>query len=111
MELPENCQRARIYIGESDRWKHEALFEAIVRKAREEGMGGATVFRSPMGFGATSRIHTASVLNLSTDLPVVVELVDSVEKIQDFLTKLEGMIQGGMVTLEEVKVIHYKHAV
>jgi len=110
MELPEDCQRLRIYVGESDVWEHRPLYEALVIKAREEGMGGATVLRSPMGFGANSRIHTSKILNLSTDLPVIVEIVDAEAKIQAFVSNLEGMIQGGLITLEEVKVIHYRHA-
>ncbi len=109
MELPENCQRLRIYVGESDSWEHRPLYEALVVKARQAGLAGATVFRSPMGFGANSRIHTAKVLNLSTDLPVVVEIVDTEPKVSAFLENLEGMIQGGMATLEDVKVIHYRH--
>ena len=82
MELPENCQRLRIYVGESDTWEHRPLYEALVVKAREEGMGGATVFRSPMGFGANSRNHTSKILNLSTDLPVIIEIVAAEAKIQ-----------------------------
>lgn len=109
MELPENCQRLRIYVGESDSWEHRPLYEALVVKAREAGLAGATVFRSPMGFGANSRIHTAKVLNLSTDLPVVVEIVDTELKVSVFLGSLEGMIKGGMATLEDVKVLHYRH--
>ena len=108
MELPENCQRLRIYVGESDTWEHRPLYEALVVKAREEGMGGATVFRSPMGFGANSRIHTSKILNLSTDLPVIIEIVDAEAKIQTFVSNLGGMIPGGLITLEEVKVIHYR---
>jgi len=108
MELPENCQRLRIYVGESDSWEHRPLYEALVVKAREAGLAGATVFRSPMGFGANSRIHTAKVLNLSTDLPVVVEIVDTELKVSAFLANLEGMIKGGMATLEDVKVLHYR---
>ncbi len=107
MELPENCQRLRIYVGESDMWEHRPLYEALVVKAREAGLAGATVFRSPMGFGAHSRIHTAKVLNLSTDLPVVVEIVDEEKKMKTFLEGLEGLLKGGMATLEEVTVLHY----
>lgn len=107
MELPENCQRLRIYVGESDMWEHRPLYEALVVKAREAGLAGATVFRSPMGFGAHSRIHTAKVLNLSTDLPVVVEIVDEEKKMKTFLEVLEGLLKGGMATLEEVTVLHY----
>lgn len=109
MELPENCQRLRIYVGESDMWEHRPLYEALVVKAREAGLAGATVFRSPMGFGANSRIHTAKVLNLSTDLPVVVEIVDEEPKVGAFLETLPGLLKGGMATLETVKVIHYRH--
>jgi PII-like signaling protein len=109
MQLPEICTRLRIYVGESGKWEHRPLYEALVLKAREEGLAGATVFRSPMGFGANSRIHTSKILNLSTDLPVVVELIDETEKIAAFVEKLQGMIQGGMITLEDVKVLHYRH--
>lgn len=109
MELPEDCLRLRIYVGESDSWEHHSLYEAIVLKAREAGLAGATVFRSPMGFGANSRIHTAKVLNLSTDLPVVVELIDTETKIHGFQETLRTMIRGGLVTEEPVKVSHYQH--
>ena len=110
MELPENCQRLRIYVGESDMWEHRPLYEALVVKAREAGLAGATVFRSPMGFGANSRIHTAKVLNLSTDLPIVVEIVDAEPKVRVFLEMLQGLLKGGMATVEDVKVIHYRDA-
>ena len=98
-----------MYAGESDQWERRPLYEAIVLKARSEGLAGATVFRSPMGFGATSRIHTAKILNLSTDLPIVVEIIDTAPKIEAFLAKLQEMIQGGMVTVEPIKVVHYRH--
>jgi PII-like signaling protein len=109
MDITEQCLRLRVYAGESDRWERRPLYEAIVLKARKEGLAGATVFRSPLGFGATSRIHTAKILNLSTDLPIVVEIVDTAPKVEAFLAKLGEMIQGGMVTVEPVKVIHYRH--
>jgi PII-like signaling protein len=109
MELAEQCLRLRVYAGESDRWEHRPLYEAIVLKARKEGLAGATVFRSPMGFGATSRIHTAKIINLSTDLPIVVEIVDMAPKVEAFIASLAEMIQGGMVTVEPVRVVHYKH--
>ncbi len=109
MELPEDCLRLKIYVGESDMWEHRPLYEALVLKAREEGLAGATVFRSAMGFGANSRIHTSKILNLSTDLPVIVEMVDAEPKIQAFVEKLSGMIKGGLVTLEPVRVVHYRH--
>jgi len=99
----------RIFIGESDRWNHKPLYEAIVLKAREMHLGGATVLRGPMGFGKSSRMHTAKILRLSMDLPIVIEIVDSEEKINAFLPALEGMMSGGMVTLERVQVIEYLH--
>ena len=107
MNLPEQAVLLKIYIGESDRWGELPLYEAIVRKAREAGLAGATVLRSPMGFGAASRIHTAKILNLSTDLPFVIEIVDTEERIRKFADELQPMIHGGLVTLEEVKVLHY----
>ena len=109
MEPAEQCLRLRVYFGESDQWERRPLYEAIVLKARRDGLAGATVFRSPMGFGATSRIHTAKILNLSTDLPIVVEIIDTTPKIEAFLASLEQMIQGGMVTVEPIKVVHYRH--
>ena len=99
----------RIFIGESDRWNHKPLYEAIVLKAREMHLGGATVLRGPMGFGKSSRMHTAKILRLSMDLPIVIEIVDSEEQINAFLPALEEMMSGGMVTLERVQVIEYRH--
>lgn len=98
----------RLFIGESDRWHHQPLYEAIVMKAREMHLAGATVLRGPMGFGASSRVHTAKILRLSLDLPLVIEIVDSEEKINAFLPVLEPMMRGGLLTLEKVRVIHYK---
>jgi PII-like signaling protein len=109
MQPTEECLRLRVYAGESDQWERRPLYEAIVLQARSEGLAGATVFRSPMGFGATSRIHTAKILNLSTDLPVIVEIVDTKPKIEAFLVKLQPMVHGGMITVETVRVMHYKH--
>jgi PII-like signaling protein len=108
MIIPEKAVLLRIFIGENDRWEHRPLYEAIVLKARERHLGGATVLRGPMGFGKTSRLHTAKILNLSTDLPLVIEIVDSEEAINGFLPELDGMITGGLVTLEDVKVLHYR---
>jgi len=88
---------------------HQAHYEAIVMKARDEHLAGATVLRGPMGFGAASRIHTAKILRLSMNLPIVIEIVDSEEKPNEFLPDLERMIGGGLVTLEKIKVIHYRH--
>ena len=109
MELPQESMLLRIYIGESDRLGHEALFEALVRKAREMHLAGATVLRGPLGYGASSRVHTAKILRLSMDLPIVIEIVDSKEKIELFLPVLDEVIEGGLVTLEPVRVLHYRH--
>lgn len=109
MQIPEDALLLRIFIGENDRWQHQPLYEAIVMKARERHLAGATVLRGPMGFGAASRIHTAKILRLSTDLPLVIEIVDSEEKVNAFLPDLEAMMGGGLVTLEKVKVLHYRH--
>ena len=108
MQIPEEAMLLRIFIGESDRWEHGPLYEAIVLKARERHLAGATVLRGPMGFGATSRIHTAKILRLSSDLPIVIEIVDSEEKVNGFLPDLEKMIGGGLVTLEKIRVIRYQ---
>ncbi|MBI3875234.1 MAG: DUF190 domain-containing protein [Verrucomicrobia bacterium] len=108
MKIPENGKLLRIFIGESDRWHHQALFEAIVLKARELGLAGATVLRGPMGFGAASRLHTAKILRLSDDLPIVIEIVDSEEKINQLLPLLDGMMTDGLVTLEDVRVLKYR---
>ena len=107
MKIPENGKLLRIFIGESDRWHHQPLYEAIVLKAREIHLAGATVLRGPMGFGKSSRLHTAKILRLSMDLPIVIEIVDSEEKIQQFLPLVDGMMEGGMITLEKVKCLDY----
>jgi PII-like signaling protein len=109
MQLPQDSLLLRIFIGESDRCGGRPLYEAIVLRARETGLAGATVLRSPMGYGATSRLHTAKILRLSDDLPMVIEIVDEEAKINAFLPVLDGMIGGGLVTLEKVKVLHYRH--
>jgi PII-like signaling protein len=108
MHLPEDAVLLRVFIGESDRYRHHPLYEAIVLKARELHMAGATVLRGPMGFGASSRIHTAKIIQLSMDLPLVVEIVDTEEKINAFLPILDEMMSGGLVTLEKARVIHYR---
>jgi PII-like signaling protein len=108
MKIPENGQLLRVYIGESDRWQHHPLYEAIVLKARELGLAGATVLRGVMGFGASSRLHTSKILRLSLDLPLVVEIVDAEEKIQLLLPYLEEMVTDGMVTVEDVRVVKYR---
>src|SRR5216110_3241279 len=109
MEVPQDAVLLRIFIGEADRWQHRPLYEAIVLKARELHLAGATVLRGPMGFGKSSRMHTAKILRLSMDLPVVIEIVDSEEKVNALLPALEEMMSGGMVTLERVQVIEYRH--
>ena len=108
MQIPNDAMLLRIFIGESDRWQHQPLYEAIVLKAREAHLAGATVLRGPMGFGKNSRLHTAKILRLSMDLPLIIEIVDSEEKINAFLPTLDPMIGGGLVTLEKVKVVHYR---
>ncbi len=108
MHLPHEATLLRIFIGESDRWQHQPLYEAIVLKAREMHLAGATVLRGPMGFGKSSRLHTAKILRLSLDLPLVIEIVDSDEKIQSFLPVLQPMMGGGLITLEKVQVIDYR---
>ncbi len=108
MQIPEDAVLLRIFIGESDRWEHQPLYEAIVKKSRELHLAGATVLRGPMGFGKSSRLHTAKILRLSIDLPMVIEIVDSEEKVNEFLPVLDVMMGGGLVTLEKVKVIRYR---
>ena len=109
MNLPEEAVLLRIFIGESDRWNHQPLYEAIVKKARELHLAGATVLRGPMGFGKSSRLHTAKILRLSMDLPILIEIVDTEEAVNGFLPILDEMMGGGLVTLEKVKVIRYRH--
>ena len=108
MHLPHEGMLLRIFIGESDRWHHQPLYEAIVLKARELHLAGATVLRGPMGFGKSSRLHTANMLRLSMDLPLVIEVVDTEENIQRFLPVLDEMMVGGLVTLEKARVIDYR---
>ena len=108
MQIPRDALLLRVFIGESDRWEQKPLYEAIVLRARERQLAGATVLRGPMGFGKSSRLHTAKILRLSMDLPVVIEIVDSEEKIRGFLPVLEQMIGGGLVTLEKVQVLNYR---
>ena len=110
MTLPEEGKLLRIFIGESDRWEHRPLYEAIVLKARELGLAGATVLRGPMGFGANSRLHTAKILRLSEDLPIIIEIVDTEPQIQRLLPLLDEMVKEGLVTLENVQVIRYRGA-
>jgi hypothetical protein len=108
MKIPEQGYLLRIFLGESDRWHGKPLYEAIVLKARELHLAGATVLRGPMGFGANSRLHTAKILRLSEDLPIVIEIVDSKERIDELLPHVDAMVQEGLVTLEPVQVIKYR---
>lgn len=107
MQLPQDSVLLRIFLGESDRAGHQPLYEAIVLKARELHLSGATVLRGPMGFGHSSRLHTAKILRLSEDLPIVVEIVDSEANINAFLPVLDEMMGSGLITLEKVKVLRY----
>jgi PII-like signaling protein len=107
MQIPEQALLLRIFVGENARHGHQPLYEAIVLKARELHLAGATVLRGPLGFGHSSRLHTARILRLSEDLPIVVELVDSEEKINGFLPVLDTMMTSGLVTLERVRVLQY----
>lgn len=109
MKIEGEGQLLRIFVGESDRWHGRPLYEAIVRRAREEGLAGATVLRGMEGFGAHSRIHTSNLLRLSADLPVVVEIVDLPERIERFLPLLDEMVEEGMITLEKAHIIAYRH--
>lgn len=107
MQLPKEATLLRIFFGESDQCQGKPLYEAIVLKAREMGLAGATVVRCPMGFGQSSRLHTTKILRLSEDLPLVVEIVDGEERIETFLPVLDSMMGSGLVTIEKVKVLRY----
>lgn len=107
MQVPRDAVLLRIFFGEDEKSGRLPLYEAIVLKAREMHLAGATVLRGPMGFGKSSRIHTAKILRLSEDLPIVIEIVDAEDKINALLKALDGMIGSGLVTLEKVKVLQY----
>jgi PII-like signaling protein len=109
MKLEGEGQLLRIFLGESDRWEGAPLYEAIVRKARQAGLAGATVLRGLEGFGSRSLIHTTKILRLSEDLPIVIEIVDKKERIREFLPTLDAMVGEGMITVETVHVIAYRH--
>jgi PII-like signaling protein len=108
MTLPDEGSLLRIFIGESDRHAGMLLYEWIVRTARQHGLAGATVLRGVEGFGARSRVRTAKILDLSTDLPIVIEIVDTLEKINDFLPVIDGAISDGMATVERVQIRFYR---
>ena len=107
MQIPRDAVLLRIFIGESERSDHKPLYEAIVLKAREMQMGGATVLRGPMGFGKSSHLHSAKILRLSEDLPIVIEIVDSQAKIDAFIPVLDKMMGSGLITVEKVQVLQY----
>lgn len=108
MQIPEEGYLLRIFVGESDKHGHRPLYEVIVVKARAQGLAGATVTRGVMGFGKHSMLHTAKILRLSEDLPMVIEIVDGLEKIEAFLPTLDEIIQDGLVTLEKIRVLQYR---
>ena len=108
MKIPEDGCLLRIFIGQGDRWQGAPLYESIVLKARELHLAGATVLRGPMGFGVNSRLHTSKVLRLSEDLPIVIEIVDSRPKIDEFIPHIDEMVQEGLVTLERVEILKYR---
>jgi PII-like signaling protein len=110
MQVPKDAVLLRIFVGEDERYGHKPLYESIVLKAREMHLAGATVLRGPMGFGQSSRLHTAKILRLSEDLPFVIEIVDAEDKIMAFIETLDGMIGSGLVTIEKVKVLRYGQA-
>jgi len=107
MQIPKQAMLLRIFIGESGKYDGHPLYEAIVKKAREMHLAGATVLRGPMGFGQSSLLHTDKILRLSMDLPLVIEIVDSEEKINAFLPVIDGMMDSGLVTLEKLQVLQY----
>ncbi len=107
MQLPRDAMLLRIYLGEGEKSGHTPLYEALVLKARDMQMAGATVLRGPLGFGHSSRLHTAKILRLSEDLPLIIEMVDTEEKLRAFLAAIEGMVTSTLVTLEKVQVIQY----
>lgn len=109
MEIPKNGKLLRIFIGESDRHDGQPLYEAIVHLAKKEALAGCTVLKGIEGFGASSRIHTAKILRLSEDLPIVIEIVDAEDKIDAFMGKIDGMIHEGLVTVEKATVLLYRH--
>ena len=108
MTIEREAKLLRIFIGEDDQWHHRPLFEEIVRMARERHLAGATVIRGVEGFGQSSHLHTARILRLSQELPLIIEIVDTTEKIDPFLQEIDEMITGGMVTVERVEVRAYR---
>jgi PII-like signaling protein len=110
MTLPTEGKLLRVFVGESDKWHGRPLYEAIISEARTRGLAGATAWKGFVGFGANSRLHTAKVLRLSEDLPVVVEIVDAADKISAFLPVVDAMVTEGLVTVERAEIILYRSA-
>jgi hypothetical protein len=108
-DLPQECSLLRIFLGEADEYRRRPLYQAIVLRARELHLAGATVLRGPMGLGSSSHLHNANILRLSLDLPIVVEIVDETHRITAFLPELEKMMRGGLITMERARVFHYRH--
>ena len=106
-KIKAHAKRLRIYIGEADSWEGKSLYKALVLKTKELDLAGATVFQGCMGYGANSRIHTASLIDMSADLPIVIEIIDSAEYIEKFIPFLDKMVKEGMVTLDDIEVIKY----
>lgn len=110
MKIPTEGKLLRIFVGEADRWEGAPLHEAIVLEAKRQGLAGATALKGFLGFGCKSHLHTAKLLRLSEDLPIVIEIIDSEKKISDFLPRLDKMVQEGLITLERVQVVMYRAA-
>jgi PII-like signaling protein len=110
LHLPEEGMLLRIFIGETDTYKGKPLYEQILRKARELNLAGTTITRGIMGFGADSRVHTAKILELSEDLPIVIEIVDIEENLNKLIPFLDETVEEGLITLEKVRVIKYRHS-
>ncbi len=108
-DLPEECSLLRIFLGEADEYMHRPLYRAIVLRARELQLAGATVLRGPMGYGRSTHLHNAHILRLSLDLPMVIEIVDETKKITAFLPELQKMMRGGLITMERAQVFRYRH--
>lgn len=108
MKIPSEGKLLRVFLGETDRWQGRPLYEAIVLEAKKDGLAGATAIKGFMGFGCKSHLHTSKILRLSEDLPIIIEIVDSEEKINRFLPKLDQMVKEGLITLEKAQVVMYR---
>jgi PII-like signaling protein len=109
-DLPQECILLRIFLGEADEYRHRPLYKAIVLRARELGIAGATVLRGGMGFGRSVHLHNANILRLSFDLPMIVEIVDTARKIDTFLPELRRMMRSGLITMERAEIVRYSHS-